>query len=467
MIHIPVSPDAKRVYYKLKNAGYPVFLVGGAVRDFFTGAETTDYDFTTQARPDQVQGLFRHTIPTGIKHGTITVVYGGKNFEITTFRKDGKYTDNRHPDSIKYTENLADDLSRRDFTINALAYDIQSEELTDLFGGIKDIEKKTIRAIGNAEQRFSEDYLRMLRAVRFASQLGFSLDPDVNNAILHQSENLSRISTERIREEFIKIIASPLPLEGIELCRTSGLLRIFMPELQQTIGVEQNQYHLYDVYTHSIKVLAAVKNTDYRIRLAALLHDIGKPVCKKNIDNKDEAVFYNHEIVGGGISRRILRRLKFSNEDVDLIVHLIKNHMFHYTQEWTKGAIRRFIRKAGETNLPVLFQLREADRIGNGKRSPDCTELREFRKKVDEIIKEESAFQLKDLAIDGNILMETFKLSPSRLIGNILKDILEKVLDNPELNTVDSLLRLSKEYLDHHSAPPSPENSSEKNKKYP
>jgi poly(A) polymerase/tRNA nucleotidyltransferase (CCA-adding enzyme) len=443
--------DALKVLEKLKQKNFPSYFVGGALRDLLLGRTGGDIDIATAARPDEVSKLFSHAIPTGIKHGTVTVVQNSKAFEITTFRKDGRYSDGRHPDEVEFGTSLPEDLARRDFTINALAYDPATEELVDLFDGQGDLKNKIIRCIGNPAERFEEDALRMLRACRFASQLGFSIEKHTLEAIHEQREKLKLVSVERIREELVKIIMSPKPSIGLEACRVTKLLDLFLPELKKCFGVSQNTFHRYDVYYHTLHVLDAFEGLGVRepsVRIAGLFHDIAKPQTKRQVSEKAEPVFYNHEVVGASVAKGIMRRLKFSNEEVADVTHLVRQHMFHYTDEWSKGAIRRFIRTVGEDYLPWLFQLRDADRLGNGKRELHCDEIEEFKVKIKEIFDEDSALQIKDLKVDGGKLMTFFHLEPGRIIGEILHHLLEKVLDEPELNTEEKLLEEAKSFID-------------------
>ena len=428
-------------------AKFELYLVGGGIRDILMGRPARDFDFATSARPEQIIKLFPHTIPTGIKHGTVTVLYKNKPYEVTTFRSEGAYSDNRRPDAVSFSDSLEEDIQRRDFTVNAIACDVETGRLIDLHGGQKDIEKKIIRTIGDPQERFSEDALRMMRACRFCAQLGFSMDEETLEGVKKERNRIDCISVERIRDEFIKILQSPKPSLGIEFLRETGLLKLLLPEVLRGYGVHQNQYHKYDVYHHSLKVLDAMKNPDHRLRLAALFHDVAKPLVKKKVPHKQEPVFYNHEYVGARVTKSILQRMKFSNEDIRLVTHLVRNHMFHYTQEWNGGTVRRFIRKIEPENLEYLFQLREADRQGSGTRSGKSRELEELRRHIETILKQENALKIKDLDISGNDLMETFHLKPSRRIGEILKYLLEAVLDDPTLNAKEKLLEKAKTFL--------------------
>lgn len=444
------DPDALAVCQKLRSLGFEAWLVGGAVRDSFLSRPVKDLDIATNAWPDKVLRAFPHAIPTGLQHGTVTVVRNEKQFEVTTYRRDGKYTDGRHPDEVSFSDTLVEDLERRDFTINALAYDPFTHELVDMHGGVQDLQAGLIRAIGEPEERFGEDALRMLRACRFASQLGFQIEEKTFAGIKTLKEHLKKISAERVRDELVKIITSPKPSLGLEAARKSGLLAIFLPELQNCYGVSQNSFHKYDVYYHILHVVDAFEDVevfDYRLRLSGLFHDIAKPQTKRQVSAKEEPVFYNHEVIGAQVAGRVMRRLKFSNEDIETVTHLVRHHMFHYTPEWTKGAIRRFIRNVGEEFIQPLFKLREADRKGNGKREITCEELEIFKEKIKEVFSEESAFQIKDLRINGTQLMEKFDLRPGPVIGKTLNYLLEKVLDEPELNREEKLMALAETFV--------------------
>jgi len=434
---------------KLDSQGYEAWIVGGSIRDLLIGKPAYDYDIATNAPPEKVMEIFRRAIPTGIKHGTVTVLSGGHSIEVTTFRTDGEYSDSRHPDEVAYAESIFEDLSRRDFTINGIAYNPVTAMLIDPYSGREDINREVIRTIGNPVDRFREDGLRPYRACRFASQLGFKIEENTFKAIALCLHPASKVSAERIRDEFIKILQSPKPSRGIELLRMSGLINIFLPELLTGYGINQNKYHRYDIYYHNLYTCDAADPDDYRIRLAALFHDIGKYYAKKEIEEKNavkKSVFYNHEIIGGGITRKIMRRLKFSNQDIKTVTHLIKNHMFHYTYQWTDGAVRRFIRKVGMENINALFELRRADRIGNGLKKGESRSVINLRKRIEKVIEEENAITVKDLTVNGYDIMREFSLKPGPLIGRILSFLLEEILDDPSKNEYEKLLLLARDY---------------------
>ena len=439
-----------KIAQELNNHGFQAWVVGGSIRDLIMGRAAYDHDIATDAAPKQVMGVFPRTIPTGIKHGTVTVLSGNKSVEITTFRSDSTYSDARHPDRVTFAKTIDEDLSRRDFTMNGIAYNPSTDDLIDPFEGRKDIQNKHIRTIGDPVDRFSEDGLRPFRACRLASQLGFTIEEKTFKAIASCLDKASRVSVERIRDEFIKIIESPKPSVGIELMRKSGLLELFLPELLTGYEVNQNVYHRYDVYYHNLYSCDAADPKDYRIRLSALFHDIGKFHAKKEIEESNKgkkSVFYSHEIIGTGITKRIMRRLKFSNQDIKMVTHLIRNHMFHYTNLWTDGAVRRFMRKVGLENLSSLFELRRADRIGNGLKQGNSRAVQNLKRRIEIIIEKENAITVKDLAIDGNDVMEHFNLKPGPIIGAVLNHLLEEILDDPEKNNREMLLKLGDDFL--------------------
>ena len=458
-----IPTDVLHVVKVLSGRGYQAWIVGGSIRDLIIGRPVSDYDVATNAPPQNVMGLFKRTVPTGLKHGTVTVLTKSMNVEVTTFRLDGVYSDARRPDSVTFSASIEDDLARRDFTINGIAYDPIGGRMVDPHGGREDIAARTIRTIGNPVDRFTEDGLRPYRACRLAAQLGFVIDPGTFDAIPGCLDRAAKVSAERVREEFIKIIQSETPSTGIELLRMCGLLGLFLPELLAGFGVKQNKYHKYDIYFHNLHSCDAVPSADYRIRLAALFHDIGKYYAKKEVEEdsrpsarpdgpegRKKSVFYNHEIIGAAITRKILYRLKFSNNDVKLITHLIRNHMFHYTVQWTDGAVRRFMRKVGLENIELLFELRKADRIGNGLKKGESNSVTVLKNRITRVIAAENAITVKDLSVDGYDIMNEFGIGPGPIIGKILRELLEQILDDPSKNMRETLLGIAKEALEAH-----------------
>ncbi len=424
--------------------GFECYLVGGSVRDLILGFDVYDYDFATNAHPEEVMKLFKRVIPTGIKHGTVTVLVQGMEFEVTTYRADGKYFDGRRPESVYFASTLEEDVIRRDFTINGLALDTCTNEIIDHVNGLADISAGIIKTIGNPDERFREDGLRTYRACRLASKLNFIIEEKTFDSIKLALDVAGMVSVERVRDELLKLLDTEKPSVGFEYMRKSGLLNLCLPELAQAYGVEQNRFHIYDIYYHSIYSCDAAPVDNPMVRLAALFHDIGKVQTKKMGDDGD-FTFYNHEVIGARIVRKIMKRLKFSNVEIDQVNNLIINHMFHYTSEWTDGAVRRFMRKVGVENLPDLFTLREADRSGNGLRFGIPEPIKKLQERIGLILEAENAITVTDLDINGNIIMDAFDLKPGQIIGQILKELLELVLDNPEINERDILLHKASE----------------------
>lgn len=442
-----VRETITRLIKRFHDGGFECYLVGGSVRDLVLDIPIGDYDFATNARPDEIMKLFRRTVPTGIKHGTVSVLLDDHQFEVTTYRADGKYIDGRHPDSVSFSKDLQTDIERRDFTINGLALDPATGDIIDYVEGISDIERRTIRTIGDPLKRFAEDGLRPVRACRFAAKLDFAIDNATFSAIPETLDTVRRVSQERIRDELMKIMESEKPSIGFEYLRKSGLLDIFLPELANGFEVYQNRYHLFDIYYHSIYSCDAAPRDNPDIRLAALLHDIGKlPTKHPGVDG--DFTFYNHEVVGAKIAKRIMKRLKFSNEKIETINNLILNHMFHYTDEWTDGAVRRFIRKVGLEKIDSLFILRMADRKGNGARKGLPAPIERLKNRIEKVIEEENAFSVRDLDINGTVLMDEFNLKPGPIIGTILNELLEMVLDDPEMNERTRLITAARNILE-------------------
>ncbi|MFN4245215.1 MAG: CCA tRNA nucleotidyltransferase [Brevinematia bacterium] len=446
----------------LTKSGHECYAVGGIVRDLIIHKKVpkdSDWDFATSATPDEVIKIFSHkkfkVVPTGVQHGTVSVIYKGKEYQITTYRIDRDYNDFRHPSEVVFVKSIEEDLSRRDFTINAMALNIITGEFIDKFGGLNDIKNKVIRCVGDPITRFNEDALRMLRACRFSAKLEFTIEENTLNAISLLSENITKISAERIRDEIIKMMLAYKPSIGIEYMRKTNLLNHILPELVNCYGVSQNVYHKYDVYYHSLLTCDTIsslindesdKKRIYRLKLSGLLHDIAKPITKQNVieNGLDVSTFYNHEVVGAVIVKKILKRLKFSNEDIDYITRLVRHHMFYYTDEWTDSAVRRFMRNVGLDIIDDLFVLREADRIGSGKRKPGSISLQKLKNRIIKVIEEENAITVKDLKVNGYDIMNTLNIKPGPMVGKILNSLLQIVLEDPSLNTKEILLELAK-----------------------
>lgn len=445
----PLGKTIKDFATVFDSAGYSLYVVGGAVRDWLLEIPNDDYDFTTDATPDEVIGLFRKVIPTGIKHGTVTVLFKGAQYEVTTFRTDGEYHDHRHPEAVNFVRNLEEDLKRRDFTINAIAANAYSGEIVDRHGGMNDLENRIIKAIGQPMDRFSEDALRILRGCRFASKLNFSIERTTYDAMCRLAPTLRSVSGERIRVELEKIIGGSTPLIGLNLMKESGILAVLLPELAEGDGIEQRGFHTHDVLTHNLLACqaAAELSAPQTVRFAALLHDIGKPTVRQEPPD-GTYTFYRHELISEKMSRDILSRLKFSNDERNQILNLIRNHMFHYTPDWSDGAIRRFIARVGVDQIDNLFLLRLADQKAIAGVC-DYSTLEEFATRIKMILEANDALSIKDLAINGDDLMG-IGIPAGPVIGRIFQELLETVMDDPRQNNREQLLTIAKRLYERY-----------------
>ncbi|GHV75657.1 HDIG domain-containing protein [Spirochaetia bacterium] len=443
MGNVGIHPILKEVAAIFNGVGKQVFLVGGAVRDLHLGKEAEDWDLATDARPEEVTSLFRRVIPTGIKHGTVTVRYKGYSLEVTTFRSESSYSDGRHPDHIEYASTIEEDLSRRDLTMNAIALALPGGERVDPFKGLEDIRARRIRCVGNPEERFREDGLRPLRALRFASQLGFTVEDATLAAIPGALSTTAKVSPERIRDELDKTIGSPRPSLALLLMEKSGLLGLILPELAACRGIDQKGFHRFDVLDHSLLACdyAARTEAPQSVRLAALFHDIGKPVVRK-LDESGVWTFYQHEKVSAKMARDIGLRFRYPNAVIDRMVHLIAEHMFHYEANWTDAAVRRFIIRVGEEYLEDIYALRQADAYATAGIEGEPGFLAPLVSRIDGILAQNRALSLKDLAISGMDLI-AMGIAPGKRIGIILKELLESALDDPELNTREKMLEIA------------------------
>lgn len=441
---IPIPKVIKRFSQVFITHGFQLFIVGGAVRDCLLGRPVQDYDFCTDASPDQMQKIFPYVIPTGIDHGTVTILFEDDKYEVTTFRIDGVYKDSRHPDNVTFSSSIEEDLKRRDFTVNALAVDTRSGKLLDYHQGCSDLKKRIIRAIGEPELRFSEDALRILRACRFSSTLEFEIEKNTFAAMKNLSSSISNVSVERITAEFRKIILSDTPSLGISSMLASNILQYILPELVACIHIEQKGFHIYDVYHHLLATCNAIPKEYPLIRIAGLLHDIGKPQVMAT-DPNGKITFYKHEVISAEIAYSILIRLKFPNKERDYIVHLIRYHMFHYTTDWTDAAVRRFLHTIGPENFHDFCILRLGDTQGiTGKIIHGPThEIEELTSRVNAINLQETALKLKDLKINGKDL-QNIGIAKGPKIGIILNELLDTVLDDPSNNTYDILISIAK-----------------------
>lgn len=424
---------------KLKKAGFEAYLVGGCVRDLLIKKEPKDWDIATDAKPDEIRKVFPESVYEN-DFGTVGVKTDSDNpklkiIEVTTFRLDGEYTDKRHPDEVEFAENIKEDLSRRDFTINAMAIDLldASHKFVDPFGGQEDLKKELIRTVGEPEERFNEDALRLMRAVRFAAETGFQVDFNTRRAIEKLAGLLEAIAKERIRDEFEKIIMSDGAAAGIILLEELDLLRYVMPELREGIGVGQNKHHIYTVFEHNVKSLdySAGKNYSLEVRLASLLHDLGKPKAKRG--EGPNSTFYGHDVVGAKMAVKALERLRFSKNLIEDVAHLIRYHMFYYNVgEVTEAGVRRFIARVSPETLPDLLKLREADRIGSGVPKAVPYKMRHLLFMIEKVKKD--PVSPKMLKLKGDDVMKILGLEPGPRVGQILAILLEEVLDDPSLN---------------------------------
>lgn len=448
---IPLPHKAQEIIDILEKNGFKAYAVGGSVRDVIMGKPTKGWDFTTDATPQDILSLF----PDGFydnDFGTVCVkIYNPDKsdvvdiYEITTFRSEQGYTDRRHPDTVIWGKNLEEDLSRRDFTINAIAYD--GESIFDPFAGTADIDHKIIRAVGNAQDRFREDALRMMRAIRIAAQLGFTIEGKTFAAIESNAPLIQEISRERVRDELLKILASDFASDGILILKNSGLLKQIIPELDEAFDVEQKspkRHHMYDVGMHSVMALKHCPSPDPIVRLATLLHDVGKP---KTAGRTDEGVitFYNHEVAGAGITKSIVERLRLSKKDAGRIITLVRWHQFSVDERQTDSAIRRIIRKVGKENLDDMLALRIGDRLGGGARETSWR-LELFKKRLEEVQKQ--PFSVADLKVNGHDVMEIFGCKPGPIIGKTLETIFSQVEEGTLPNQRDAQLAKIKEIQD-------------------
>jgi poly(A) polymerase/tRNA nucleotidyltransferase (CCA-adding enzyme) len=431
-----IPKQVKLVIEKLEKKNFQAFVVGGCVRDLLRGIEPKDWDIATNAKPEEMAKIFPKSFNIN-RFGTITVLTDSKKanleeIEITTFRTEEKYTDKRHPDKVSWAKTIEQDLARRDFTVNAIALDTEGNFI-DPFNGQRDLKDKVIRAAGKPEERFQEDALRLMRAVRFAATLGFEIEKKTFLAIKKNAGLLEFISKERVRDEFVKIIMAEKAADGIELLREIGLLKYIIPELLEGYKIGQNKHHIYDVYEHSIRALdfGAKQGFNKFVRIAALLHDIGKPRVKEG--EGPDSTFYNHEIVGAKMCVKILDRLRFSKKDLEKIVKLVRFHLFYYNvDEVHESSVRRLLRRLGPENLKELVQVRMCDRIGSGCPKALPYKLRHFQYVAEKVALD--PIDVLKLEIGGQEIMEILKIKPGQKIGKILNILLGDVLEEPKNN---------------------------------
>ncbi len=454
-----IPREVRGVIAILQGAGHEAYIVGGCVRDLVMNSVPKDYDVTTNATPEEIIALFPKTFYENT-YGTVGVVTCGeeglpvcsdetvKIVEVTPYRLETTYSDNRHPDEVKWSNKLEDDLRRRDFTCNALAFNPTTGELVDLYNGLGDIDAKVIRAVGDADNRFNEDALRLMRAVRFVCQLDFDLDRVTRESVEKNAALLNNISRERVRDEFVKLLMTDFPMRGFVLMKETGLMDYVVPELLRGVGVTQNQAHAYDVWEHNLRTLqhAADKKWPLHVRLSAIFHDISKPETKRFSKEKNVITFYGHDVVGGRVTREIMERLKFSKDLTEKVSMFVRWHMFFSdTEQITISAVRRLITSVGKENIWDLIDLRICDRIGTGRPKEEPYRLRMYQSMVEQALQD--PISLKMLKTDGKRIMDVTRETPGPKVGYVLHALFDEVLENPEVNTEEYLDKRAKELI--------------------
>ncbi|MCR5724560.1 MAG: HD domain-containing protein [Treponema sp.] len=463
MKHIKIPAELKKMNAIFLQNGFEAYLVGGAVRDMILGKTAADWDITTNATPQDVMHMFHKVIPTGIAHGTVTVLFMRKQIEVTTYRTEADYSDGRHPDSISYAATIEEDLSRRDFTMNAIAANLSDGSLCDPFDGRTDIKNECIRTVGNPLERFMEDGLRPIRALRFSAQLGFTIEEATYKSIFRDDvqKKIQSISIERFRDEFDKLLASPEPSQGLHAMEETGVMKLFLPELAAGRGATQQDargFHEFDVLDHNIYACDGAPRDNLTVRLAALFHDIGKTYTrtvesKQLTENEGGGTieiihFHGHEQESARMAKEILFRLKYPNAVIDKVCHLISQHMFNYEPTWSDAAVRRFIVRTGLEAMDDLFALRYADIYGMHRchiqaDSETVRNLNTLRERIRKTEQDKTALSLKDLAVNGNDLL-ALGIPAGKQIGLLLNELFQCVLDDPLMNTKEKLLTVAK-----------------------
>lgn len=457
MTSLTLSTPAQKIIKTLQDNGFSAFVVGGAVRDLLLQKEVVNWDFTTDATPEELLKIFPDayynnqfgtvgiTLENLEKHFSLTATEKKEIYEITTFRSEKGYTDRRHPDQVSWGKTIEEDLKRRDFTINTMALTIDKKtkksKLIDLYHGQEDLKNKIVKTVGNPEERFQEDALRMMRAVRFSSTLGFLIEEETFSAIKKNYLLLKNISWERIRDELLKILASPFPYEGVLNLKKTGILSLVLPEVEKCFGVEQKslkRHHIYDVGTHLLLSLKECPNPDPIVRFATLLHDIGKAATIKKLPS-GVITFYNHEIVGARMIKGIIYRLRLSREQREKLWTLVRWHQFSVDEHQTDSAIRRFIRRVGVENIKDMIDLRIADRLGGGVQTATSWRLRLYMKKIIDV--QTHTPSVKDLKVNGNDVMQTLQIKPGPKVGKILDKLFKEITEDPSINERELLLK--------------------------
>ncbi len=435
-----VPPGVLELCERLRSTGKRAWIVGGCVRDLLLGRKASDWDVATDARPDELLRIFPRAIPTGIEHGTVTVVRDGHHYEVTTLRGEGTYSDGRRPDWVAFVDDITADLARRDFTVNAIAVDPLDGKVIDPHGGRADLARGVLRAVGNPRERFAEDGLRVLRAARFVATLRLSIDPETESAIAPTLDTYRKVAAERVRDEWVKTMKARKPSLAFDLMQRTGILGVTCPELVEGVGMEQNRWHAYDVWRHGLECMDACV-ADPVLRVAALLHDVGKPRTRAWSDKTEDFTFYGHERVGAEIAEPICMRLRFSNEDRARIVSLVRHHLFHYDDEWNDATVRRWIRRVGPERVEDLYVLNSADVRAKGKDAEaDLDALAKLKAHVARVLAEGAALSTRDLKVNGRDLMRELDLQPGPVVGEILDALLDAVTSDPALNERAALL---------------------------
>jgi len=437
-----VPADVHFIVKRLRENGKRGWVVGGCVRDLLSGRTPKDWDIATDALPAEVKRVFPRVIETGIQHGTVTVMVNHVPYEVTTLRGEGAYSDGRRPDKVEFVDDIVADLARRDFTFNAIALDPVDQHVIDPFDGRADLKARVLRAVGDARERFAEDGLRVLRAARFSATLGATIEEKTFAAMsdARSHDTFRKVSAERVREEWLKSMTASRPSIAFEAMLKTGILAITCPELVESVGCEQNKYHAFDVWGHAMACLDACEAQPI-LRMAALLHDVGKPRSRAFSDKTKDYTFYDHEAIGGDMAEPILHRLKFSNDEKTHIVALVRHHLICYDSDWTDAAVRRWMRRVGVDLAPHLYKLGKADALGKGRPAEqDLANILELEERAAKVVAAGEALSTKDLAIRGGDLMSVLGLKPGPMIGRVLDKLLEVVTDEPSKNEREALL---------------------------
>lgn len=459
IIKADIPKEVMMVLAVLQNAKFEAFLVGGCVRDLIIGTKPKDFDITTNATPEEIISLFPKTFYEN-SYGTVGVVTCGeenlpvcsdesvKIVEVTPYRLETTYSDNRHPDEVIWSKDIEDDLKRRDFTINAIAYNPVTGEVVDPFNGVEDIKDKIIRTVGSGEVRFNEDALRLMRGIRLASQLDFDIYPVTRESIEKNAHLLNNISRERVRDEFVKLVMTDFPMRGLLLMEQVALLQYVVPELERGIGIEQNQAHKYDVWEHNLRTLqhSADKKWPLHVRLSAIFHDVSKPETRRFSKEKSDYTFYGHDVVGGRVTRSIMERLKFPKEMIEKVSMFVRWHMFFSdTEQITLSAVRRLITNVGKENIWDLIDLRICDRIGTGRPKEEPYRLRMYESMVEQALQD--PISLKMLKTDGKRIMDVTQETPGPKVGYVLHALFDEVLEEPSKNNEEYLDKKALEFI--------------------